>query len=82
MQWRNGNVPKSVMHVHACVSAIKEQKKCWELFAQKFDRFQTLPSNNVNAATPKQHETACANERNMYHPIMLRPFARDLSSEK
>ena len=68
------------MHVHACVSAIREQKKCWELFAQKFDRFQTLRSNN--AATPKQHATACANERTMYHPTMLRPFARDLSSEK
>ena len=26
-------------------SAITEQKKCWELFAQKFDRFQTLRNN-------------------------------------
>ena len=26
-------------------SAITEQKKCWELLAQKFDRFQTLHSN-------------------------------------
>ena len=26
-------------------SAITEQKKCWELLAQKFDRFQTLRNN-------------------------------------
>ena len=26
-------------------SAITEQKKCWELFAEKFDRFQTLRNN-------------------------------------
>ena len=26
-------------------SVITEQKKCWELLAQKFDRFQTLRNN-------------------------------------
>ena len=26
-------------------SAIPEQKKCWELLAEKFDRFQTLRNN-------------------------------------
>ena len=26
-------------------SAITEQKKCWELLAQKFDQFQTLRNN-------------------------------------
>ena len=26
-------------------SAITEQKKCWELLAEKFDRFQTLRNN-------------------------------------
>ena len=31
-------------------SAITEQKKCWEMFAEKFDRFQTLS---------KQHPTTC-----------------------
>ena len=25
--------------------AITEQKKCWELLAEKFDRFQTLRNN-------------------------------------
>ena len=38
--------------------AITEQKKCWELLAQNFDRFQTL-SNNT-----QQHATGCANGRN------------------
>ena len=41
------------------VSAITEQKKCWELLAEKFDRFQTL-RNNI-----QQHATRCANGRNM-----------------
>ena len=39
--------------------AITEQKKCWELLAEKFDRFQTL-RNNI-----QQHTTGCANGRNM-----------------
>ena len=40
-------------------SAITEQKKCWELLAEKFDRFQTLRNNT------QQHATGCANGRNM-----------------
>ena len=40
-------------------SAITEQKKCWELLAEKFDRFQTLRNNS------QQHATGCANGRNM-----------------
>ena len=38
-------------------SAITEQKKCWELLAEKFDRFQTLRNNT------QQHATWCANGR-------------------
>ena len=34
-------------------SAITERKKCWELLAEKFDRFQTLPNNT------QQHPTTC-----------------------
>ena len=34
-------------------SAITEQKKCWELLAEKFDRFQTL--RNIT----QQHPTTC-----------------------
>ena len=41
------------------VSAITEQKKCWELLAEKFDQFQTL-RNNI-----QQHATGYANGRNM-----------------
>ena len=40
-------------------SAITEQKKCWELLAEKFDRFQTLRNNM------QQHTTGCANGREM-----------------
>ena len=40
-------------------SAITEQKKCWELLAEKFDRFQTLRNNT------QQHPTGCTNGRNM-----------------
>ena len=39
-------------------SAITEQNKCWELLAEKFDRFQTLRNNT------QQHATGCANGRN------------------
>ena len=34
-------------------SAIREQKKCWELLAEKFDRFQTLRNKM------QQHPTTC-----------------------
>ena len=34
-------------------SAITEQKKCWELLTEKFDRFQTLHNNT------QQHPTTC-----------------------
>ena len=40
-------------------SAITEQKRCWELLAEKVDWFQTLRSNT------QQHATGCANGRNM-----------------
>ena len=38
---------------------IIEQKKCWQLFAEKIDRFQTL-RNNI-----QQHATGSSNRRNM-----------------
>ena len=40
-------------------SAITEQKKCWELLAEKFGQVQTLHNNT------QQHATECANGRNM-----------------
>ena len=62
-------------------SAIMEQKKCWELLAEKFDRFQTLRNNT------QQHPTTCnrvwkrtqhvtSNNVGSCWPTMLRPFAR------
>ena len=34
-------------------SVIAEQKKCWELLAQTFDRFQTLLNNSQQNATTR-----------------------------
>ena len=64
-------------------SAITEQKKCWELLAEKFDRFQTLRNNT------QQHPTTCnrvykrtqhvtSNNIGSCWPTMFRPFARGL----
>ena len=64
--------------------AITEQKKCWELLPEKFDRFQTLRNNT------QQHPTTCnrvckrtqhvtANNVGSCWPTMLRPFARGLT---
>ena len=36
-------------------SAITEQKKCWELLAEKFDRFQTLLNNKQTRSNNMQH---------------------------
>ena len=60
--------------------AITEQKKCWELLAEKFDRFQTLCNNT------QQHPTTCnrvckrtqhvtSNNAGSCWPTMLHPFA-------
>ena len=62
-------------------SAITEQKKCWELLAEKFDRFQTLRNNT------QQHPTTCnrvckrtqhvtSNNAGSCWSTVLRPFAR------
>ena len=50
--------------------AITEQKRCFELLAEKFGQFQTSRNNS------QQHSTGCANGRDLFHPTMLRPFAQ------
>ena len=63
---------------------ITEQKKCWELLAEKFDRFQTLRNNT------QQHPTSCnmvckrtqhvtSNNVGSCWSTMLRPFASSLT---
>ena len=47
--------PKSLRYA----SVITEQKKCWELLAAKFDRFQTWRNNT------QRHAAGCADGRNM-----------------
>ena len=66
-------------------SAITEKRKCWELLAEKFDRFQTLRNNT------QQHPTTCNNRvcKRTQHvtsnnvgscwSTMLRPVARSLT---
>ena len=51
-------------------SVITEQKKCWELLTEKFDRFQTLRNNT------QQHVTS--NNVGSCWPTMLRLLARGL----
>ena len=67
-------------------SAITEQKKYWELLAEKFDRFQTLCNNTQRHPTTcnrvckrTQHITS-NNDIGSCWPTMLRPFARGLRS--
>ena len=68
-------------------SAMTEQKKCWELLAEKFDWFQTLRNNT------QQHPTTCnrvckrtqhvtSNNVGSCWPTMLRPFARGIRRRK
>ena len=66
-------------------SAITEQKKCWELLTEKFDRIQTLRNNM------QQHPTTCnrvckltqhvtSNNVASCWPTMLRLFSRGLKN--
>ena len=59
-------------------SAITKQKKCWELLAQKFDRFQTLRNNK------KQHRIRYSNGRDNVGSCwatILRPFERGFTDQ-
>ena len=48
-----GRALKTVPTLMFYFAVITEQKKCWELLAQKFDQFQTLRNNS------QQHSTTC-----------------------
>ena len=58
-------------------SAIMEQKKCWELLAEKFDRFQTVRDNSNRVCKRTQH--VISNSVGSCWSTMLRPFARSLT---
>ena len=45
-------------------SAITEQKKCWELLAQKFHRFQTLRNNSPQHAMANNVAFVCKGSSN------------------
>ena len=54
---------RRIQHVLGYASAITEKKKCWELLAQKFDRFQTLRNNmqqGVQTDATMLRQFACA----------------------
>ena len=57
--------------------AIMQQKKCWELLAEKFNRFQTLRENMCKRT---QHVTS--NNVGSCWSTMLRPFAWGLTKRK
>jgi len=65
-------------------STITEQKKCWKLLAEKFDRFQTLHNNTRQYPTTcnrvcKRTQHVTSNNVGSCWSTMLRPFARSLS---
>ena len=51
--WRKGRAVQTDPTLLRYASATTEQKKCWELLAETFDRFQTLRNNT------QQHPTTC-----------------------
>ena len=69
---------------HCCATLRRSRKKkCWELLAEKFDRFETLRNNT------QQHPTTCygvckrtqhvtSDNVGCCWPTMLRPFVRGL----
>ena len=62
-------------------SAITEQKRCFELSAQKFDQFQTLRNNSQQQSTTcnrvcKWTQHVISNNVGSCWPTMLRPFVR------
>ena len=62
-------------------SAITEQENCWELLAEKFDRFQTLCNNTQQLPTTcnrvcKRTQHVTSNNFGSCWLTMLRPFAR------
>ena len=64
-------------------SAITEQKKCWELSAEKFDGFQTLCNNAQQHPTTynmvyKRTQHVTSNSVGSCWPTMLRLFAQGL----
>ena len=57
--------------------AITEQKKCWELLAEKFDQFQTLRNNMQQSVQTDAHGTS--NNIGSCWLTMFCPFAHSLS---
>ena len=72
---------KRIQHCCATLRRSRNEEKCWELLAEKFDRFQTLRNNTQRHPTTRnrvckrtQHLTS--DNVGSCWPTMLRPFAR------
>ena len=66
-------------------SAITEQKKCWGLLTQTFDRFRTLHNNSQQHTTTcnrvcKRTQHATSSNAGSCWPVTLRPFAWSLKN--
>ena len=85
--WGPNNVVKVVQTDPTLLryaSAIMEQKKCWELLAEKFDQFQTLRNNTQQHPTTwnrvcKRTQHVTSKNVGSCWPTMLRPLARGLT---
>ena len=90
LKWWNTSYPVMVdippnnyntSRYYRCGRPITEQKKCWELLAEKFDRFQTLRNNTQQRPTTcnrvcKRTKHVTSNNVGSCWPTMFRPFAR------
>ena len=64
-------------------SVITEQKKCCDLFAQNFDRFQILHKNSQqHAAGSKRTQHVTLGNVGSCWPTMLGPFSRSKGQEQ
>ena len=58
------------------VSATTEQKKCWELLAQKFDQFQTLRNTSQQFPTPVQTDATCNIQQSVWE-LAITPLCKN-----
>ena len=75
-----GRPVQKVLNLWPYTLAIMEQQKCWELLAQKYDRFKTLGNNSQQHVTKcnrvcKQMQHSTSNNVESCWPTMVNAFA-------
>ena len=78
--WRKGRAVQTDPTLLWYASAIKKQKKCWELLPQKFYWFEPLRNNSQQHATTcnrvcKRTQRVTSNNVGSCWPTKFRPFA-------